>query len=102
MPFISGEPTIDRDVLKRGNKLPQPTVLEIDRHPLRPFFVNGQDLKIADVLFRYFSAVRDKWPEAWNANEKGLILNRTNGFRALMRALRLLCKNHKAPHQHAK
>ncbi len=88
IPFISSSPTLDRDILKRGNKLSIPSAIEIEKHPLRPLFVNGEDLKIADVLFRYFSAVRDKWPEAWNTNEKGLILNRTNGFRALMRALK--------------
>ena len=92
MPFISGTPTVDRDILKRGNRLAVPTPAEIDKHPLRPFFVSGDDLKIADVLFRYFSAVRDKWPVAWATNERGLILNRTNGFRALMRVLKPICK----------
>ena len=98
MPFISGNPTMDRDILKRGSRLTAPTPQEIEKHPLRPFFVGGDDLKIADVLFRYFSAVRERWPNAWNANEKGLILNRTNGFRALMRILRLICKTLK-PHR---
>ena len=98
MPFISSSPTLDRDILKRGNKLTAPTPSEIDKHPLRPFFVSGEDLKIADVLFRYFSAVRDRWPDAWNTDEKGLILNRTNGFRALMRALKPICNTLK-PHK---
>lgn len=98
MPFISSTPTLDRDILKRGNRLATPTTSEIEKHPLRPFFVSGEDLKIADVLFRYFSAVRDKWPVAWNTDEKGLILNRTNGFRALMRALKPIC-NSLQPHK---
>lgn len=92
MPFITSTPTLDRDVLKRGNRLAAPTPAEIDKHPLRSYFVSGEDLKIADILFRYFSAVQDKWPEAWNTDEKGLILNRTNGFRALMRVLKPICK----------
>lgn len=92
LPFISSDPTRDRDILKRGNFLPTPTALETERHPLRPFFVGGDDMKIADVLFRYFSAVRDRWPGAWNSDETGMILNRTNGFRALMRTLKLICK----------
>lgn len=92
MPFITSTPTLDRDVLKRGNRLATPTPAEIDKHPLRSYFVSGEDLKIADILFRYFSAVQDKWPEAWNTDEKGLILNRTNGFRALMRVLKPICK----------
>lgn len=98
MPFISSTPTLDRDILKRGNRLATPTQLEIEKHPLRPFFVSGEDLKIADVLFRYFSSVRDKWPTAWNTDEKGLILNRTNGFRALMRVLKPIC-NVLKPHK---
>lgn len=98
MPFISGAPTADRDILKRGNRLATPTPAEIDKYPLRPFFVSGEDLKIADVLFRYFSAVRDRWPKAWGSNEKGIILNRTNGFRALMRVLKPICTTLK-PHK---
>lgn len=99
MPFISAEPTRDRDILKRGNKLATPNQNEIAKHPLRPFFVNGEDMKIADVLFYYFSAVRDRWPEAWESDEKGQILNRTNGFKALMRTLRLICRLNQ-PHKH--
>lgn len=92
MPFISGAPAVDRDILKRSDKLTFPSNPEIDKHPLRPFFVSGDDMKIADVLLRYFSAVQSRWPEAWNMNEKGMILNRTNGFRALMRTLMVLCR----------
>lgn len=98
MPFISSDPTMDRDILKRGNKLTTPTEAEISKHPLRPFFVSANDVKIADVMFRYFSAVRDKWLDAWQSNEKGQILNRTNGFRALMRLLMVICREIK-PHQ---
>lgn len=98
MPFISSTPTLDRDILKRGLKLSPPSPAEIEKHPLRPFFVNHEDLKIADVIFRYFSAVQDRWPTAWNSDEKGVILNRTNGFRALMRALKPICNTLK-PHK---
>lgn len=92
MPFISPDPTLDRDILKRGNKLAFPSQVEIAKYPLRPLFISGEDMKIADVLFRYFSAARDRWPISWNSNEKGQILNRTNGFRALMRTLHVICK----------
>lgn len=93
MPFISAMPTQDRDVLKRGNNLPSPTARELEKHPLRLFFVGGEDMKIADVLYKYFSAVRDRWPTAWASSERGMILNRTNGFRALMRTLLVICRN---------
>jgi hypothetical protein len=54
----------------------------------RNMFIEERDLDIATVLFNYFSAVQSKWPDGWNARSRGLILNRTNGFRALMRVLR--------------
>jgi DGQHR domain-containing protein len=92
LPFISGSVTADRDSLKRGNRLPTPTPADIQKHPLRTYFVAGEDLKIADIVFRYFSAVSDRWPNAWATDERGKILNRTNGFKALMRALKPICQ----------
>lgn len=92
LPFISGSPTLDRDVLKRRNRIATPSPAEIEKHPFRPLFVDGDDMKIADILFRYFSAVRSRWPDAWNSTERGMILNRTNGFRALMRVLLVISR----------
>lgn len=57
-------------------------------HILRPFFVKEQDERIANILWNYFDAVRRRWPESWNYTGTGRILNRTNGFNALMRLLR--------------
>lgn len=87
LPFITSDPVLDRDILKRGNHLSRPTASDLDRHPFRDFFVSNSDLKIADILFRYFAAVQERWPTAWGTTERGFVLNRTNGFRALMRAL---------------
>lgn len=87
MPFVSGDPMIDRDLLLRGAKLSLPSEMELRRHPFRRFFVEREDAKIFNILMNYFSAVRDRWPVAWNSTERGMVLNRTNGFRALMRAL---------------
>lgn len=97
MPFISGSPALDRDILKRGNKLAYPSQAEIDKYPLRPLFVDGKDMEIADVIFQFFSAVEKKWPHAWSSTERGHILNKTNGFKALMRILRVLCRSQR-PH----
>ena len=47
--------------------------------------IDEQDMAIADVLWNYFDAVRLKWPRAWAATGRGQILNKTNGFRGLMR-----------------
>ncbi len=87
LPFITSTPTADRDLLKRGQKIAPPSPGELDRHPFRSFFINGKDLEIGDIILRYFSAIKTRWPTAWDSKEKGLILNRTNGFRAFMRAL---------------
>lgn len=87
MPFISDEPMVDRDVLLRGNRLAVPSANELRRRPFRDMFVAGEDMKIADILMNYFNAVKARWPVAWDTGDKGMVLNRTNGFRALMRAL---------------
>lgn len=50
--------------------------------------IENRDTDIAEILMNYFSAVRERWPSAWDATGTGMILNRTNGFRALMRFLR--------------
>ena len=55
----------------------------------RNMFIDGKQLEIVDVLWNYFDAVRLRWPDAWNSNRRGMILNKTNGFRALMRFLRI-------------
>ena len=35
----------------------------------------------------YFTAVAQRWPEAWSGRQRGMVLNRTTGYRALMRFL---------------
>lgn len=50
--------------------------------------IEKKDMQIADVLWNYCAAVKGRWPIAWDAGGRGLILNKTNGFRALMRLLR--------------
>jgi DGQHR domain-containing protein len=82
----------DRDVLKRKKKLPLIEDGEIRSRKLifRNMFIQEQDAKIAKVLWNYFEAVSERWPEAWNVKQKGLILNRTTGYRALMQFLPLV------------
>jgi hypothetical protein len=47
-------------------------------------FVEELDAEIARNLWTYFTAVAQRWPEAWTSRQKGLILNQTTGYRALM------------------
>ena len=53
----------------------------------RNMFIRQEDAKIAKVLWNYFTAVSQRWPIAWNQKQRGLILNRTTGYRALMQFL---------------
>lgn len=86
--FISTDPKGDRDILLRGGKLASPTKSELHRMPFRGLFTANSDIEIAQILWNYFEAVREKWPTAWNTTEQGYILNKTNGFKGLMRILR--------------
>lgn len=87
--YISRDPMKDRDELKRGRK-PHPTDgADNARLIFRDLFLAGRDAEIAKVIWNYFDAVRTRWPQAWGTVERGNILNRTTGFGALMRLLRL-------------
>jgi hypothetical protein len=90
--YISATPRdamADRDVLKRKQRLEPITLGEIRTRKLifRNMFIAEEDAKIAKVIWNYFTAVSERWPSAWNIKTKGLILNRTTGYRALMQFL---------------
>jgi DGQHR domain-containing protein len=86
--LISKEPKKDRDLLLRNMPLAAYEGKENDKYCLRDFFLRGKDVAIAKIVSEYFEAVRQRWPEAWNSNAGGLMLNKSSGFRALMRFLR--------------
>lgn len=87
--FISVNPMRDRNVLLDGGKLHRATEEELRVTPFRNMFIKKNDLDIAEIINNYFTAVRDKWPESWNAvNTQGNLLPKTNAFSALMRYLR--------------
>ena len=88
--YISSDPVKDRDLYLRGKTPPRSGAEESKRLIFRNMMVDGRDLEIADVVWNYFDAVRSKWPGAWETTERGAVLNKTNGFRALMRFLRLV------------
>jgi DGQHR domain-containing protein len=88
MGYISDNPIQDRDLYMRGKTPTRAGEEESKRLIFRNMMVDNRDLQIADIVWNYFDAVRSKWPEAWNSTGRGLILNKTNGFRALMRLLR--------------
>ncbi|MDD3557489.1 MAG: DGQHR domain-containing protein [Melioribacteraceae bacterium] len=95
--YISKEPMKDRDILKRrklfGGKKSIALVEdneELKRRIFRNLFIKEKDEIILAIIWNYFDAVKDKWPEAWSStkNLPGNILNKSTGLLALMRFLR--------------
>jgi len=86
--LISTDPRRDRDNLLRRRPIPLATEQELTQLPLRNLFLQNDDLSIAKIIWSYFEAVRNRWPTAWASSDRGYVLNRTNGFRALMRVFR--------------
>jgi DGQHR domain-containing protein len=78
----------DRQIGRRGGTFPIAVGRDAERLVLRPFFVEGQDVEMTNLLWNYFDAVKQRWPDAWERNATGVILNRTNGFDGLMRFFR--------------
>ena len=87
--LISKNPMEDRDLLRRRKKLSLANGREEKRQIFRNLFVRGNDETIVLVLWHFFLAVSKRWPNSWTNVEKGNVLNRTTGFGALMRFLRV-------------
>jgi DGQHR domain-containing protein len=86
--YISADPIADRSVFLKGSAPKLADADTLRKQVFRNMFLQGRDLDIADVLFNYFSAARERWPRAWDHVADGAVLSKTNGFRALMRILR--------------
>lgn len=86
--FISKDPMRDRDLLKRGKSILKASGDEANDLIFRNLFVDERDAEIAKNIWNFFKAVEKRWPEAWPVVKPGNILNRTNGFSALMSFLR--------------
>lgn len=95
--YISTNPMSDRDLYLRGRVPDKVGLEEAEKLIFRNMFIDERDLEIGRIMFEYFSAVQDRWSEAWDSTGKGFILNRTNGFRALMRFLRYAYLHFTAP-----
>ena len=88
LPYITDDAMRDRDLIKRGKKLERPARTERRKYIFRNMFIDERDAEMARVLWNYFGAVAERWPDAWWDRRPGNILNRTNGFGGLMRFLR--------------
>jgi DGQHR domain-containing protein len=88
--FVSIDPVRDRNELLEGKKLKTAQDDELKKTPFRNLFIKGKDVDIAEILFNYFSAVKKKWPNSWNASrESKNLLPRSNAFKAFMKFLRV-------------
>jgi DGQHR domain-containing protein len=88
MRYVSKDPVRDRDDYARGRTPGKAGAQESQLLIFRNMMIDKKDMQIADVVWNYFDAVRQRWPSAWDASGRGLILNKTSGFRALMKFLR--------------
>ncbi len=86
--YISKNEMKDRDTYKRGGTPEKASAEELRILVFRNMMIDDRGMEIADILWNYFDAVRDRWSSAWSAGGMGVILNKTNGFRGLMRFLR--------------
>lgn len=87
--FLSNDPVQDRNDLLDGRKLKKVGQRELIKTPFRNLFIDGKELDIAEILFNYFSAIREKWPHSWEAkNQVGNLLPRSNAFKAFMKYLK--------------
>jgi DGQHR domain-containing protein len=88
MPYISRDPVADRDRLMRGMEIAAVDAKDQTKLIFRSMFRSQRDIEIGKCVLNFFAAVKKKWPNAWDSKEKGMMLSKTNGFRALMRLLR--------------
>lgn len=86
--YISKDPAKDRDELKRGRKIPLADHDTLQGLIFRNMFIENRDVDVAKVVWNFFEAAKTRWPTAWDASGRGMMLNKTNGFRGLMRFLR--------------
>lgn len=87
LPYISGNPVADRDLYLRDKKPSYSPAQELNRLVFRNLFIDEQDMVITDIIWNYFAAISTRWPIAWNSMGQGYMLNKTNGFNALMKFL---------------
>lgn len=88
LPYLSPDEIKDRDTFLRGKKPIFAGAEELRKHMFRNMFLEDRDLEVAEVVYNFFSAARERWPRAWSQGGDGAVLNKTNGFKALMRLLR--------------
>lgn len=89
MKYISTNPSEDRNTFMKRMFPGKADNQEAQKLIFRNMWLDKRDTDIAQTIINFFNAVKNKWPEAWDALERqGNVLPKTNGFKALMRFLR--------------
>lgn len=89
--LVSDDPNRDRNEIWTFGRPISAEKIDAAKYPFASLFVSGRESDILANVVNFFIAIRKKYPDSWSrVDERGNILPRTNGFRALMRALRLL------------
>jgi DGQHR domain-containing protein len=88
--YITIDAQSDRNFYKKNkennSKLPLVSENELNKLFLRNMFIMDEnDIEIAQLIWNYFYAVENKWPNAWNSGSDANLLNKSTGFVALMR-----------------
>lgn len=87
LPYITNDPLTDRDIGRRIGVWPDRGPQDFEKRFLYPFFREREDHKILAILINYYTAIKERWPDAWASTGRGAILSRTNGFNGTMRFL---------------
>lgn len=88
IPYLTSNKVVDRDLYLRGKKPSKANSDQLKKFIFRNMFIDEQDIEIADIVLHFFEAIQERWPEAWQLGGEGWMLNKTNGFKAVMRLLR--------------
>lgn len=88
LPYISKDPLLDRDAGKRYGFWEPALASSASKRIFYEFFRRDEDEKILRIVINYFTAIKERWPEAWDGTGKGNIIKRTNGFNGFIRFLR--------------
>jgi len=84
MPYLTTDENEDRKRYAKGE------VIELggsDKTIFRLLMKDERDMELTKILYNYFLAVKKRWPRSWDSDVRGQMLNKSNGFMALMRLL---------------
>lgn len=86
--LISKDP--DDDEIRLEKKL---SPISDPKLPLRSYFIAENEKKIADILWDYFSAVKNAFLNEWEVDPTNHLLRKTVGFSALIKIFNNLASN---------